>query len=234
MMNFNDNPNEKDSLILQQKSIFSKQKKVLWLAAAFFSILAVFGFSTYYFIYKSQKSYWGKVSKQPDIIKGKIITLKTIQEEHFIDMHNMLSNAVRKGLSFPEYFTLNYTINYLRHKMNRVKQGKAVNYCIFDNQDNRAVGFVEIRDKNNDDPGQLATWLNENYWGGGRMQEALKLISEIYFSMRNNVDKFDAYVEIWNKRSYRALKKFGMQDAGFIQLEGKSNKHYVLECHRKK
>lgn len=171
-----------------------------------------------------------QLTERPEEIKGKIITLKKLKEEFFIDYHNMFSHTVRRGLEYPEEITLDYTIRHLRHEMKRDSAKEILQYCIFDNKENKLIGSLEIREKNDKDPGQFGCWINEAYWGGGRLQEALALITKTYFAL-TNAQSFDAHVRLWNKRSYAALKKFGFKDIGFYYENGEQTR-YLLEYYR--
>jgi RimJ/RimL family protein N-acetyltransferase len=188
-----------------------------------------------YFIYKSGWTNTKQciITKQPEEIKGKNITLRKLKEDYFFDYHNMFSSTVRKAMEFPEVTTPNYTISFLKIELEKIKQGKTLHYIIFDNKDNKLIGYVEIREKNRDDPGQFGFWTNENYWGGGRAQEATKLIADTYFKLHPDRQNFIAYVRPWNKRSYYALKKAGFKDVEPIYKDGKLDWN-VLEYHKNK
>ena len=170
----------------------------------------------------------------PDVIPGKIVTLKKLREEHFIDFHNMFSIKVREPFESPKHITLDYTIRILRCIMELCAKGETLYYVIFDTKDDKLIGAIEIREKNNSDPGQLGCWINENYWGGGRIQEAYQLITDAYFKLKPHEQKYEAQVRVWNKRSYKALKKFGFVDIAIRpdNDEGKADRH-ILEYYRK-
>jgi RimJ/RimL family protein N-acetyltransferase len=143
----------------------------------------------------------------------------------------MFSSDVRKSMEFPEIITLNYTIRYLKLKMEQCKEGKRLMYCIFDNKSNKLVGSIEIREKDPDDPGQFTWWINENYRGGSRAVEALKLIARTYFRLHTDRDRFIAHVRLWNKRGYNALKKGGFKEVGYFYEDGKPTR-YILEYYK--
>lgn len=168
----------------------------------------------------------------PDEVKGQLVTLRLMKEDYFVDYHNMFSSTVRKFMEFPEYITLDYTIRYLRLELEKSTRGEQVLYAIFDNRENKLIGSIEIREKNDYDPGQLGNWVNENYWGGGRYQEALKLMAQTYFKVHPEAKSFCAHVRLWNKRSYNALKKFGFKDVGYY-YEGGQPTRYILEYRKK-
>lgn len=167
----------------------------------------------------------------PAEVTGKVITLRTLKEEYYVDYHNMLSLIVRQSLEFPEHMTLGETISYLRDEQTRVDSGKLLNYCIFDNKDNKLIGSIEIRDKTDADRGQLGCWLNEAYWGGGRIRQAIDLASMVYFKIHPEEPSYIAHVRLWNKRSYHALIKAGLKDAGYFYEGGKATR-YILEMKR--
>jgi len=128
-------------------------------------------------------------------------------------------------------FLLGYTIDQLHAEMEKERRGLMLHYCIFDTKDDILIGSLEIRDKNAYDPGQFGCWLNEKYWGGGRIQEAIKLITKTYFRLHPNETSFIAHVRLWNKRSYAALKKAGFQEVGFFYEEGRATR-YIMEMLR--
>lgn len=211
-----------------RKIIFNRKSVLKWLLLAV--LLSV---PTGYFVYQSGwlRTEQTQLLTPPEEIKGKLVTLRTLKEEYFLDYHNMFSSDVRKGLEFPETITLSYTIRYLKIEMEKCREGKQLMYIIFDNKDNKLVGSIEIREKNPDDPGQFGFWINENYRGGGRIQEATKLIIDTYFKLHPDRDVFNVHVRLWNKRSYNALKKAGFKEVGYFYEDGIPTRH-VLEHYR--
>lgn len=197
------------------------------------------GIAAGYFVFHSKLELPNGTTKQlpythfaPEIVPGKIVTLKKLREEYFIDFHNMFSTKVRDLFESPKHITLDYTITILSYIMKLNDKGDTLYYCIFDNKDNKLIGAIEVREKNDIDPGQLGCWINENYWGGGRIQEAYKLIAQTYFQLKPKEKSFNAHVRTWNVRSYKALKKFGFIDVGIIKTtDGKGDRH-VLELYR--
>lgn len=161
-----------------------------------------------------------QVVKASDVLVGEIVTLRKPTEDDFVDYHNAFSAEVRKDLEFPEHITLSYTINYLRHELSRAAKGEMLMYLIFDNKDNKLIGSTEIRELNDYDPGQLGIWINENYRGGGRALEALKLITDAYFKIHPEHNSYIAHVRLWNTASLKLLRKFGMKDDGFFYEPG--------------
>lgn len=186
--------------------------------------IAALGFGSYKAIQYISGSQ-SHLSAPPTEIVGKKVTLKQLTEADFVDYHNMFSSTVRKNLEFPEVITLGYTIRYLHDEMKKSRNGTMLQYCIFDNVDKKLIGSIEIRDKNERDPGQLGAWINEAYWGQGRYQEALDLITKTYFKLKPNEKNYLVYVRLWNKRSYQAHKKYGMKDIGYAYANGKPSYH---------
>ena len=211
---------------------FSPQKR-LFIGIFLLSSAVVLGWGTY-----QATRYWyqayAPLKAPPAEIVGSIITLKRLSEEHIIDYHNMFSAKVRQGMEFPEETNLGYTIAFLQRDLDRAHHGEMLAYAIFDNKDACLIGSIEIREKTTEEyttHGQFGVWLNEKYWGGGRTQEAVKLMAKTYFRFHENADSFNAYVRVWNKRSYYALKKAGFTDVGYVYENGKATK-YVLEFRR--
>lgn len=213
---------------LTPKSSFTTKKIILGLLAAI-----TIGIGSYigYHRYTTYQQSIPYTVNAPEEIKGTIITLKMPKEEYFLDFHNMFSDTVRKNLEFPKHISLGYTIAYLREEMKKSAKGEQLWYMIFDNKDNKLIGGIEIRELNDIDPGQLGCWINENYWGGGRLQEALHLITKMYFSLKPQEKSYIAHVRLWNKRSYYALKKYGLKEVGYFYENGQPAR-YLLEMHR--
>ncbi len=207
--------------------VIAKRKQPSWLKwSILFGTLGLF----FCLVELPWKQSTAQVLTRPEEIKGKRITLKRLKEKYFIDYHNMFSATVRKNLEFPDSITLDYTIRYLKEEMRKDRTGAMLMYCIFDNVDNKLIGFLEIREKNDHDPGQFGCGINENYWGGGRFQEAFTLINELYFKLYNETS-YIAHVRLWNKRSYAALKKVGFIDVGFFYENGIPTR-YILEMRK--
>jgi RimJ/RimL family protein N-acetyltransferase len=171
------------------------------------------------------------LTEPPEEVKGSVITLRLLKEEYFIDHHNMFSATIRQGFEFPEVITLGYTIAWLRGELQKMKEGKMVEYVIFDNKDQKLIGAVAIRELNDTDPGQQSIWINEKYWGGGRCQEAIKLITKVYFKLHPNEKRYITHIRLWNQRSYLAHKKAGLKDVGYFYEDGKATR-YILEMPR--
>lgn len=211
-------------------NIFFKNKTYLALGLGILIALGTGSYATYKIVVNRDEQ--STLTAPPEEIKGKVITLRALKEDYFVDMHNMFSQTVRKNLEFPASITLNWTIQYLHHLKKQSDEGKSLLYCIFDNKDNKVIGDIDIREPNDSDPGQFGGWVNENYWGGGRWQEATELISKTYFRLKPKVNSFIAHVRIWNKRSYHALKKSGFQDVGYFYEDGRPAR-YILEMKRR-
>lgn len=214
------------SLIRQPKQFFR------FLIPLTLALLLTLGWGTYYVFHNVYPEWSATLLAPPEEIKGKIVTLRQLKEEHYLDYHHMFSNIVRKNLEFPEFITLSYTIKYLQDEQRKAEEGKMLHYCIFDNKDNTLIGAIEIREKNESDPGQFGWWINEAYWGGGRAQEALQLITKTYFKLKPHEKSYITHVRLWNERSYRALKKGGFEDVGYFYEDGKATRH-ILEMKRK-
>lgn len=160
---------------------------------------------------------------------GSIVTLKPLQEQFFEEYHNMFSPVVRQALGLPPSSELQETTNFLKTAMVDPQYEKF--YCIFDNQTNKLIGGITIRSKQHP-MGQLGTWVNEQFWGGGRYQEALYLSMKEYFADDKH-DSMVAFIEEKNERSLRAHQKFGFvivektsEDQRY--LPGKKSKKVVL------
>lgn len=176
---------------------------------------------------ETKKFEFSHPDNRPDEIKGNIITLKRLRPEYFHDYDKMCTPLVRKPLYFPIHGTYEWMKKFLEKQLRKEAEGKLFVYVVFDNKDNKLIGSVEIREKNPKDPGQFGCWLNENYWGSGRLQEAIKLLTDAYFKIKK-ADSFNAHVEMWNLRSYYALKKAGFKLVKFYYEDDKPTR-YILE-----
>lgn len=210
---------------------FSRHKKV-W---AFLVVVGLCGVGGGIYHYWSSRASleWGKLDKAPDEVIGEKVVLRLLHERYFIDYHNAWSRDVRQGLEFPEDIDLDYTIRFLRYELENFNKGKQITYCVFEAQSNVLVGAVDIREKTPTSMGQFGWWLNEKYRGKGLIQEAAKLIANVYFRLYD-VDSFEVHVRLWNKRSYYALVKAGFVDTGtFFYEDGKPARH-ILNYYRPK
>ena len=150
-------------------------------------------------------------TKRNNLLFGNIVTLKTIKEDYIEAYHDMFSADVRHGLSFTAPVDdEDYTIQYVSWTLSRQAQGELMCYAIFDNKDDCLVGAIEVRAHHSQDPGQLGCWINDKYRGGGRMQEALKLITQEYFRI-TGAPCISACIESFNIASHKALTKFGFK-----------------------
>ncbi len=211
---------------------FIKKNLKIFALVAGLVMIGVGGYIGYQWYAAEQES--GPLAAAPDEVRGKKVILRKLKESYFIDFHNVFSQDVRHNIEFPEHINLDYTIRFLKYEMERNREGKQLHYCIFDAKENRLIGTLEIREKNDKDPGQFGCWLNERYRGGGRIQEAIKLITNIYFRLHPDRDSFTAHVRLWNKRSYKALLRAGFADTGKFYYEDGKPTRYLLEFYREK
>ncbi|MCF7800119.1 GNAT family N-acetyltransferase, partial [Candidatus Babeliales bacterium] len=217
------------------KNIFKNNFFKYSLIFLFTGTFIIFGFYFYtsHFTHNTQTEYvLKKIDSRADEIKGQVVTLKRLQPEYFKSYHEMsLPEIVRKPLYFPKDASFEWTKNYLEKQLKKEKAKQILLYMIFDNKDYKLIGSISIRQKNPKDPGQFSCWTNNKYWGSGRIQEATKLIADEYFKL-TNADSFNAHVEMWNLRSYYALKKAGFQLLKTYYPAGQPPR-YILEFYNK-
>lgn len=199
------------------------------------TIVTILGFTGYYYFSKNNNlnknisSFeFSHPDDRPEIIQGKIITLKRLRPEYFKDYHNMANNPlVLKPLYWPEKLTLSWIKEYLEEEIEREKDRLTFIYMIFDNKNHKLIGSVEIREPDPSDPGQFGCWINPKYWGGGRLQEAVKLLAQEYFKIYPNINKFNAHVEMWNLRSYFGLKKCGFKLVDTLNFKDEPSRYFL-------
>lgn len=170
-------------------------------------------------------------STLPDEVPGTIVTLKKMRNEFIDDVHLALSLEVRKGMSFGDSWNYKASEVFINWIVKRIERGELVSYAVFDNKDNKLIGAVEIRSFWKNDPGQIGAWINEKYWGGGRIQEALKLLTNTYFETMHTT-MCEVEIELFNKRSYKAFRKFGFVEKGYHYDLGKKTR-WILEYYKK-
>ena len=108
------------------------------------------------------------------------------------------------------------------------EKNKMLLYIIFDNKANNLIGEVAIRKEKDSPVGQFSCWINENYWGGGRFQEAIKLITRTFFALNPQEKSFNAHVRLWNKRCHKALLNANFTDVKFYyNKDGKPTRHIM-------
>jgi len=159
-------------------------------------------------------------------LRGKLVTLKPLEDSFFPQYVKMFSPKVRALLHVSSQES---EIEYLQHRIGKQKKGETFFYCIFDNKENKLIGAIEIRNPQ-EASSQLYSWLNEAYWGTGMYQEALTLLSREYFN-KTEEHFYRADVDVDNKRSYHALKKHGFIDVGIGK--GPHGKQYRLIFRKK-
>lgn len=156
-----------------------------------------------------------------DELCGNKVVLRLLSHFYFPEYLCMFSPTVRMALHVSDTQS---ELCYLKERLIKMHDGKTLFYCIFDKQADQLVGGIEIRD-DQIHRGQLYSWMNEDFWGGGRYQEALALASQEYFKSFNALF-FNAHVDIVNQRSYHALRKFGCAQGGYCN--GPNGKQYNL------
>jgi RimJ/RimL family protein N-acetyltransferase len=196
----------------------SRFKNKILLLLGFAVSISIISFVGIRYFSPTKKSY--SLAIAPEKIIGGIVTLRKLREEDFIDYHNMFSDIVRKNLEFPQDMPFRHTAAYLKKRLNKSEKGKSLHYIIFDNKTNKLIGGVFILETMGTAPGQFSCWINENYWGGGRFQEATKLITKTFFALKPQEKSFAAYVRLWNRRCHKALLNAGFVDVNICYYNG--------------
>lgn len=150
----------------------------------------------------------------PDVIKGKVVTLKKLALTDAFDYFKAYSPIVRKHMESPEKITFSYAEANVRELVKRMNEGLIIIFAIWDNKTETFAGTIQIREENDEDPGQLGIWLNEAFWGKGLNQEAMLLASKAYFDANPHKKSYSAWVRPWNPRSFKSLLKFGFKQVG--------------------
>jgi RimJ/RimL family protein N-acetyltransferase len=210
---------------------FSKLKIIL-------SIFILLGIATtiYIFIPKNKskiekiKSFeLSQPDSRPNEITGETVTLKRLNPEYFPEYFEKINYPqVLKPLYFPSKLTFQWIKEYLDEEFDRERNRQTFLYLIFNNKNNELVGSIEIREQNPKDPGQFGCWITPKYWGKGKLQEAFNLIINAYFKLKPDVKNFNAHVEMWNLRSYYALKKCGFKLIKTLHFKNQPSR-YLLE-----
>jgi RimJ/RimL family protein N-acetyltransferase len=154
---------------------------------------------------------------QEDLV-GQIVTLKTLHEDHFQSYHDMLSSIIKEAIGIPKEQTFEETERFLKKKLIEIANNTILFYCVFDNKKNELIGAIELREPGFFN-GQLGGWINENYWGGGRYQEALDLLIQKYFASTDQ-HVVNAYIKKRNTRSLNAHEKYGFKIIREFEKDG--------------
>lgn len=160
----------------------------------------------------------------PDLM-GSLVVLRPLNPTYFEEYRALFSPLVAQILHAG---SVESEMEYVRDRYEKMQQGIGIFYLIFNQAENKLMGAIAVREH---ERGQLYSWLNEQYWGGGRYQEALKLVTDYYFA-QTGMPVITAQVDMTNPRSYAALKKFGFTDTG--TSHGPFGKQYELVLHNKK
>ena len=164
-------------------------------------------------------------NKKIESLVGTKVTLKPLHESFFDEYHRMFSPTVRAMLHLTQTAPIEETRKFLSGWLKTTKVDEKFFFCIFDNQDQCLIGALEIREP--DCPnGQMGAWLNENYWGGGRYQEALGLALN-WYSAYTGRTTVGCMIDVRNARSLRAHQKYGFVIVGEKMFEGR--RLYCLE-----
>lgn len=172
-------------------------------------------------------------------IKGAVITLRPMQRSHYAGVYDMFSQLVRNGFEWPAGTgTYDDCVKYVNWQIAKSTTKQAITYSIFDNKDGVLIGDVSIiKDAENQgakEAGQFSWWVNEKYWGGGRAQEALRLISRVYFEENPRKESFNAIVAPWNLRSQKALIKGGFRETDVMHRDKKGTISKMFFMYRDK
>ncbi|MBL4588069.1 GNAT family N-acetyltransferase [Candidatus Babeliales bacterium] len=223
---------------LNYKKVFSKEFRKYWLAIVLFFYVAIC-----FFIEQPRPHAVFPIGENPhtftmvprgvfpDTVRGKVVTLKVMTKSQTDQYYEMFSEQARRGLNFPLDTTdREWTDSYVNYQIWRHEKREMLCYAIHDNTDKHLIGFIDLRVFWRQDPGQMGFWINEKYYGGGRMREAVDLLVNAYFQIMD-VSVVNAYVEPFNHRSFAACKKFGFEFVGFSHKKDRPF-YYVLERYR--
>lgn len=152
---------------------------------------------------------------------GDDIELKKLSEDFFYEYLQMFSEIVQKSVAA----TQEGELGYLHAQLEKQKNGKTFFLCIFEKTTQRLIGAIEIRSKAY--RGQLYNWVNELYWGSGFYQEAFYLAVQAYFGDHPDEDHFNAWVDVSNKRSLKALQKLGCTVEG-VRSDVREDQYEVI------
>ena len=144
---------------------------------------------------------------------GNQITLRQLQRSFFDAYASMFSPMVQQILHVPD---VDQERLYLEERLVKVEEQQTFFYCIFDNERDILIGAIEIR-YSAEYRGQLYCWLNEQFWGEGRFNEALALALTAYFALHPHLYFITAHVDVSNQRSFWALRKCGFAPLGLQQ-----------------
>lgn len=217
----------------------NKKKIVLFITTTIAAILCATYF-IYFFKPDNSKSPKPIVSRKqnlqlpdnrPEEIIGNTITLRRIKPEYFEDFHKILTPSVTAPLYFPKNPTYLWTKTFLEKEIKRELAGQLFFYLIFDNKEDKLIGFIDIRKQTT--TGEFSCAIHEKYWGGGRFKEAVKLITQEYFKIKD-IQSFIAHVEMWNLRSFYALKSAGFELVDLYYLEDGQLPRYLLKFNNPK
>jgi RimJ/RimL family protein N-acetyltransferase len=222
---------------MDQKKITIQHTKKWWTLRKILLLVIVCSAITTSLVVVFLKAYKTQEQQQkiPEEIVGNLITLRQMKEEHFYEYYQMFSDDARKNLEFPADMSFGRVVAWLKYEMVESAEGRQLHYLIFDNKDKKLIGSTEIRVKETnkkDDYGQLSAWINEHYRGGGRFQEAFRLINDTYFRLNPKETEYIAHVRLWNQRSYNALKKVGFIDIDYFYENGQKTR-YLLQKRKK-
>ena len=158
-------------------------------------------------------------------LTGSLVTLKRLTEKFIPDYLLMFSECVATKLHVPS------VQNEAQYVTDRLKKSnyELFFYCIFEKASNQLIGALEIRDAE-EYSGQLYTWLNQQFWGGNRFQEAMRLAVAYYFEATGQ-PHLRVHIDVNNGRSYRAFKKAGFADNGI--KNGPNGKQYIMVLRKK-
>jgi RimJ/RimL family protein N-acetyltransferase len=152
------------------------------------------------------------------------VTIRSLIESDLDDYERIFTPLVQEALHVSSAAAERI---YIKERIAHHADGTTFLFGVF--LDNTIIGALEIRDASTS-RGQLYCWLNETFWGNGYFQKALMLAATCYFQHTN--ERFiTAHVDCNNLRSYRALKKAGFADAGYVM--GPHGKQYELLFRRK-
>lgn len=157
--------------------------------------------------------------------RGERVTLKELSIDHIESYMRMFSSTVKQLLHVDSTICER---SYIEYCIQQHMQRRYFCFTIFDNHEQILIGSLFLKSPH-DYKGQLESWINEDYWGSGRYQESLALITREYFD-RSTVSLITAHVYTDNMRSYKAHKKFGFMDIALI--DGAYGKQYVLAYKR--
>lgn len=165
------------------------------------------------------------------IIKSKKFILRPFKKGDEKSLAKNVNNRkINEMVSLIPYpYSLKDAKKWVAFNLNEYKKEKPLNINFVIDINGEVAGSIGLRGIKENHKAEVGYWLAEQYWGGGIMTSALKLITKFGFEeLKLKRIQLEAYS--FNKASQRVAEKSGYKLEGILRKSVKKGDKFLDAC----